>query len=196
MIRAAAIVVVFLTVTSLSWAQAAVTQQAASRPQPQDVFRQFLQQLVAYSPDPCGPPYDNENNWHTSDIESRLFDAAQSVVADALNDSTVARVPKDRASTSLKRLEEESTRINAEWPEENRFRFEVLDIDPVLVVRMGIRSHERFFVFGIFEGATGKARGMWSEIGSDEEGFASPEAPRSYLSLFALHRGPSGMRGS
>jgi hypothetical protein len=192
MIRAAAIVVVFLMVTSLGWAQATATQQSASRPQPQDVFRQFLQELAAYSPDPCGPPYGNENNWHTSDIESRLFDAAQNIVADALNDSTVARAPKDRASTALKWLEDESARLNAEWPGENRFRFEVLDIDPALVVRMGIRSHERFFVFGIFEGATGKAHAMWSEIGSDEEGLANPEVPRSYLSLFALHRGPSG----
>jgi hypothetical protein len=123
MIRAAAIVVAFLMVTSLGWAQATVTQQSASRPQPQDLFRQFLQELVAYSPDPCGPPYGNENHWHTSDIESRLFDAAKNIVADALNDSAAARAPKDSASAALKRLEDESARINAEWPEENRFHF-------------------------------------------------------------------------
>ena len=179
-------------VASSGWAQAAVTQQTASRPQPQDVFRQSLQELAAYSPDPCGPPYGNENNWHTSDIESRLFDAAQNIVADALNDSTAARAPKDRASAALKRLEDESARINAGWPEENRFHFELLEVAPALVVKMGVRSHERFFVFGIFEGATGKAHAMWSEIGSDEEGLAYPEVARSYLSLFPLHRGPSG----
>jgi hypothetical protein len=192
MIRAAAIVVVFLSVASSGWAQAAATQQTASRPQPQDVFRQSLQELVAYSPDPCGPPYGNENNWHTSAIESRLFDAAQSIVANALNDSTAARAPNDRATTALKRLEDESARINTGWPEENRFHFEVLDVAPALVVEMGVRSHERYFVFGIFEGATGKAHGMWSEVGSDEEGLADPEAPRLTLSLFPLHRGPSG----
>ena len=192
MIRAAAIVVVFLMVASSGSAQASVTQQAASRPQPQDVFRQSLRELVAYSPDPCGPPYGNENNWHTSDIESRLFDAAQNIVADALNDSTAARAPKDRASAALKRLEDESARINAGWPEENHFHFELLDVAPALVVKMGVRSHERFFVFGIFEGATGKAHAMWSEIGSDEEGLTYPEVARSYLSLFPLYRGPSG----
>jgi hypothetical protein len=156
------------------------------------VFRQSLQELVAYSPDPCGPPYDNENNWHTSAIESRLFDAAQDIVADALNDGAAARAPKDRASAALKALEDESARINTGWPEENRFHFELLEIAPALVVKMGVRSHERFFVFGIFEGATGKAHAMWDEIGSDEEGLAEPEAARSTLSLFALHRGPSG----
>jgi len=192
MIRAAAIVVVFLMVVSSGWAQATATQQAASRPQRRDVFRQSLQELVAYSPDPCDPPHGNENGWHTSAIESRLFDAAQNVVADALNDSAAAPAPKDRASAALKRLEDESARINTGWPEENRFHFELLDVAPALVVKMGVRSHERFFVFGIFEGVHGKTDATWSEIGSDEEGLADTEVARSGLSLFALHRGPSG----
>ena len=192
MIRAAAVVVVLLMVASSGWAQAAAKQQAASRPEPQGVFRQSLWELVAYSPDPCGPPYGNEDNWHTSAIESRLFDAAQGIVADALNDSAVAQAPKDRASAALKRLAGESARINAGWPEENRFHFELLDIGPALVAKMGVRSHERFFVFGIFEGVRGEAHATWSEIGSDEEGLADPEVARSTLSLFALHRGPSG----
>jgi hypothetical protein len=188
MIRAAGIVVVFLIVASPGVAQG----QAAESAQRQDAFRQSLQELVAYSPDPCGPPFGRETDWHTSAIESRLFDAAQGIVADALNDSTTARAPKDRASAALNQLEDDSARINAGWPEENRFRFEVLDIAPALVVRMGIRSHERFFVFGIFEGARGKADATWSEVGSDEEGLAEPEVARSTLRLFALHRGPSG----
>jgi hypothetical protein len=192
MIRAAAIVVVFFMVPSSGWAQASVTQQTASRPQRQDVFRMSLQELVAYSPDPCDSPHGSENNWSTSVIESRLFDAAEGIVTDALNDSIAARAPKDRASAALKRLEDESARINTGWPEESRFRFEVLDIAPALVVKMGVRSHERFFVFGIFEGQPGKAHATWSEIGSDEEGLAEPEVARSTLSLFALHRGASG----
>jgi hypothetical protein len=192
MIRASAIVVVFLMVAPSGWAQAAVTQQAASRPQRQDVFRQSLQELVAYSPDPCDPLNNNENNWHTSAIESRLFDAAAGIVADALNDSTTVRGTKDRASAALNRLKDESARINTEWPEENRFHFELLDLAPILVVKMGIRSHEKFFVFGSFEGIPGKANATWSDIGSDEEGLVYPEVARSRLSLFPLHRGPSG----
>ena len=192
MIRSAAIVVVFLIVAPSGSAQA-VTQQSAGRPQPQDVFRQSLQNLVAYSPDPCGPPFGNEGDWHTSDIESHLFDAAQGIVADALNDSAAAQAPKDRANAALKRLEDESVRINAGWPEENRFHFELLDIAPVLVVKMGVRSHERFFVYGIsFGGVPGVVRATWRGVGSDEEGSTEPEAARSMLSLFVLHRGPSG----
>jgi hypothetical protein len=197
MIRAAATVVVLLVAASSAWAQAAVTQQAASGPQPQDVFRQSLQESVAYSPDPCDSPHGSENNWDSPAIESRLFDAAERIVADALNDSAATQVPRDRASAALKRLVEESARINAGWPEESRFRFEVLDIAPILVVRIGVRTHERFFVFGVPDfgipkGAPGKVHPTWSEVGSDEEGLADGQAPRSTLSLFALHRAPSG----
>ena len=188
MIRAAAIVVVLFIVVSPGLAQI----QTAERTPRQDVFRQCLQKLVAYSPDPCGPPFGRETDWHTSAIESRLFDAAAGIVADALNDSTATQAPKDRASGALKQLEEESARINTGWPQENRFHFELLDLAPALVVKMGVRSHEGFFVFGISEGASGKAHAKWSDIGSDEEGLADPEVPRLLLSLFALHRGPSG----
>ena len=146
MIRVAAIFVVLLMVASSGWAQAAVTQQAASKPQSQDVFRQSLQELVAYSPDPCGPPFGNENNWHTSAIESRLFDAAQGIVADALNDSAAPQAPKDRASAALKRLEDESARVNTGWPEENRFSgmllrvFDGLRMTPFEYTKAGSRA--------------------------------------------------------
>lgn len=170
----------------------AAGQETASRPQPQDAFREALQELVAYSPDPCGPPFGDENNWHTSAIESRLFGAAQNIVVDALNDDDAAPAPKERARVALKGLEDESARINGGWPEENRFHFELLDVAPALVAKMGIRSHERYFVFGIFEGSTAKGHATWREIGSDEEGLANPESPRLTLSLSPLHRGPSG----
>lgn len=190
MIRAAVLVLVFLIVASSGWAQAAVTQQAASRPQRRDLFRQSLQELVAYSPDPCGPPHNNENNWHTSAVESRLFDAAAGIVVDALNENAAAALaPHDRATTALQRLEDESVRINTGWPEDNRFHFEVLDINPALVVKMGVRTHETFFVFGIFEGTRGRANLTWSVVGEDE---SLDEVAQSAVSLFALHRGPSG----
>src|SRR5579862_5751286 len=188
MIRSAAIVVVFLMLASLGWAQAAVTQQAASEPQRPDVFRQSLQELVAYSPDPCFPPSGDESNWRAS-AESRLFDAAEGIVEDALNDAAVGQSPKDRVTATLKGLQEESARINIGWPEENRFHFELLDIAPALVVKIGVRLHERYFVFGLVEG---KKRPTWSQIGSDDEGLLDPEVPRTYLGLSALHRGPSG----
>ncbi len=192
MIRSVAIVVAFLVVASPGVAQGVVTQQAAESAQRQDTFRQSLQELVAYSPDPCGPPFGRETDWHTSTIEDRLFDAAEGIVADALNDIAAEQSPKERATAALRRLADESARINVGWPEENRFRFELLDIAPALVVRMGIRTHERFFVFAIPEVVTGKAHATWSEIGSDEEGLADHEVARSTLSLYALHRGPSG----
>jgi hypothetical protein len=58
-----------------------------------------------------------------------------------------------------------------------------------LVVKIGVRTHETFFVFGIFEGIHGRANRTWSMVGEDER---SDEVVRSAVSLFALHRGPSG----
>jgi hypothetical protein len=107
--------------------------------------------LAACSPDACGPPFGDETNWRASAIESRLVDAAQGIVADALNDSAAQQAPKDRASAALQRLEDESARINAAWPVENRFHFELLDIAPALVAKMGGRTHERFFLESLKE---------------------------------------------
>ena len=177
-------------VPSSGGAQGDVRQKAPPRPQPQDVFRQGLQELVAYSPDPCGAPDGSEKNWHTSAIESRLFDAAEGIVEDALNEKTAAaRAPHNRATTALKQLEDESSRINAAWPEDNRFHFEVLDINPVLLVKMGVRTHETFFVFGMDSIEDASANRTWSEVGEDER---LDQVARSWVSLFALHRGPSG----
>lgn len=189
MLRPVAIVFANLAVAFSGLSQPRVTQQSPSRPKPHDVFRQSLQNLASYSPDPCGPPFGEEKNWHTSAIESRLFDAAQSIVVDALNDKAAAGAPKDRATAALKRLEEQSARINAGWPKDNRFHFELLDIAPALVVKMGVRSHEGFFVFGVDQRAIGKAEETWSDVGSR---LTNAEIPRSFLNLFALHRGPSG----
>jgi hypothetical protein len=95
MIWAGAIVLVFLMVASSGRAQGDAAQKAPHRPQPQDVFRQSLQELVAYSPDPCDPPIGSETDRHSSAIESRLFDAAEGIVEEALNEkAAAARAPR------------------------------------------------------------------------------------------------------
>lgn len=190
--RTTAIVTGCLVAAWLGWAQGSAAPRAVPV-QPRDQFRQSLQDLVAYSPDPCGAPYGREDDWHSSAIESRLFQAAATIVVDALNeDAAGAQAPKDRAATALRRLADESARINTGWPQDNRFHFEVLDLRPALVVKMGVRTHERFSVFGIPEESPGKAHRAWSEVGSGSESTDVREVARSALRLFALHRGPPG----
>lgn len=138
----------------------------AQQPSAAPDFRQLLQKLADYSPDPCGPPYGREEDWHSDDAEMRLFDKTQQAITQELNAAGEgSRTPRERAEEALKKLREMSEEVNAAWPDENRFRFQILDLSPVLVVKMGIRTHETFFVFGIPEEDSGKANRLWRDVG-------------------------------
>jgi hypothetical protein len=92
---------------------------------------------------------------------------------------------------ALKKLEQLSAEINANWPEENRFHFQILDLPPALVLKTTMRSHARFFVFGVPEEISGQPNRLWQRVGSDDESFEH-ESPNSRLEIYPLHRGPSG----
>jgi hypothetical protein len=159
---------------------------------PQSEFRKLLQGMAKFSPDPCGPQQGGEQDWHSADVESRLFDLAADIVTQSLNASPASSgAPRDRASDALKKLEQMSANINAAWPDANRFRFAILDLPPALVVKVGMRSHEGFFVLGIPQEASGKPNRIWRIVGRDEESLQH-DSPRSRLELYSLHRGPSG----
>jgi hypothetical protein len=155
-------------------------------------FRQILQKLADFSPDPCGPPYGEEKNWHSADVEYPLFRKAEDIVTQELNASPAGPgSPRQRAKEVLNRLERMSVDINASWPKENRFHFQLLDLSPALVIKVTARTHARFFVFGIPDENSGKPNRLWQSVGEDEESIES-NGPQSYLDLYPLHRGPSG----
>jgi len=162
-------------------------QEQRSDPPPD--FRQLLQKLAAYKPDPCGPPYgENEDS---TDVESRLLLQAADIVTQGLNATAAPGSPRDRAAEALEKLERMSAEINAAWPEENRLHFQILDLPPALVVKMTLRTHGDFFVFGIPEEDSGKPNRLWKEVGSDDE-FLKHDLFHPLLDLYPLHRGPSG----
>ena len=147
--------------------------------------------MAEFSPDPCGPPYGDEKNWHTADVEERLFAQAAQSITTSLNASPFgSESALDRAAATLTKMEQMSAEINAAWPTENRFHFQILDVRPALVVKMSIRTHETFFAFGVPEDSA-KSNVPWQEIGSSDE---SREfvVPPSQLDLYPLHRGSSG----
>ncbi|MGO9542347.1 MAG: hypothetical protein ACLPLR_17965 [Terriglobales bacterium] len=153
-------------------------------------FRQLLQKMAAYKPDPCDPPFGG--NEDSTDVESRLFQQAADIVTQGLNAIAAGPMPaRDRATETMKTLERMSTEINAAWPEENRFHFQVLDLKPALVVKMSLRTHGKFFVFGIPEEDSGKTNRLWKEVGSDEKSLKDDPFP-SPVDLYPLHRSPSG----
>jgi hypothetical protein len=154
--------------------------------------RQLLQKLADFSPDPCGPPYGREENLHSIDLESALFDQVADIVTQGLNETPASPAPpRDRVAEALKRLERMSAEINAAWPDENRFHFQILDLPPALVVKMTVSTHGRFFVFGIPEEDSGKSNRMWRRVGSDNES-VEQEVLHSHVDLYPLHRGTSG----
>ena len=124
--------------------------------------------------------------WHS------LFEQASEIVVEELNaPSSVTMAPRDRAEEALKALEAMSSEIDASWPNENRFHFHVFDLQPVLVVKMSIRTHDRFFVFSTHEESRQEHKQAWQEVGSDEEPLHSLTFGKS-LDFYPLHRGPSG----
>lgn len=124
-------------------------------------FRQILQKVAEYKPDPCGPPYgENEDS---TDVDSKLFRQAAEFVIQALN-ATGPGSPRDRATGAVKKLEGMSAEINASWPEENRLHFQIFDLPPALVVKMAVRTHETFLVFGIPDEDSGKPNRFWKRL--------------------------------
>jgi len=151
-------------------------------------FRQLLQEMADYSPDPCGPPYGEEKDWHSADVEMRLFDKAATFVTQELSAGIAgAGSPRDRAAEALKRLERMSAEINSAWPGEHRFHFEILDLLPALGVKMTIRTHATVFVLGVPQEDSGSRN--WHDLGSGGDEY---NAPQSFMDLRPLHRGPSG----
>jgi hypothetical protein len=172
----------------LEQSSCAPVQQSNSAPD----FRQLLRKLADFSPDPCGPPYGREQDWHSAGVEAPLFEQAADIVTQGLNASPASPgLPRDRAAEALKKLEQMSGEINAAWPEESRFHFQILDLPPALVVKMTVRTHGRFFVFGIPEKDPGKSNRPWRRVGLDDES-DEHDVPQSRLDLYPLHRGTSG----
>jgi hypothetical protein len=171
---------------------ACAAQQSTSTPKQPDSsaeFRQVLQMLAPSAPDPCSASPGKEEDWRASDAALAVFTKAAEIVTQALN-ATSSDAPEKRATAALKTLEQASAAVNSAWPEENRFRFQTLEVSPLLLVKMSVRAHETFYVFGIPEEESGKPNRLWREVGSDEI-TADRDGPRARLNLFPLHRGPS-----
>jgi hypothetical protein len=114
-------------------------------------------------------------------------------VTQALNvNPSAPESPKERATESLEALRKMSAEVNASWPEEYRFQFEILDLSPALVLEVTIRTHGRYFVFAVpAEDDSGKPNQAWRMVGSDDES-DDKEVPQLILHLYPLHRGAGG----
>ena len=153
-------------------------------------FRQLLQKLAHADADPCQAPGDEKED--TSSTEYHLLQQVQDEITRELNAAeTRSSSPAERATVALKKLERLSAEINAVWPEENRFHFEVLDLPPMLVVKISIRTHSSYIAFGIPAGNSKEPNHQWQKIGFEGESLGHEILPTS-LNLYPLERSPSG----
>lgn len=151
----------------------------------------LLQKIASAPPDTCGVP--PTASLDSDDVELSIVRATSDLALQALNAADPEpSASRDRAATVLQKIEQLSTELNASWPKESRFRFQILDIAPALVIRAGIGTHEEYVVFGIPEmDGFGKANRLWREVGEDNLELEHP-VPRNWIELYPLHRGPSG----
>lgn len=153
-------------------------------------FRQLLQKLANADADPCQAPGDEKED--TGNTEFYLLQQAQDEITRELNAAeTRSSSPAERATVALKKLERLSAEINAAWPDENRFHFEVLDVQLIVVVKITIRTHSSYIAFGIPAGNSKEPSQQWQEIGSEGESLGHEILPTS-LNLYPLQRSPSG----
>jgi hypothetical protein len=180
------IALIFLSASTSVYCLSQQTLPARSSESAQDT-RDLLLKIGKFSPDPCGPPYEIDQD--TSHLEASIFDKVTESVIQALNTSSGAPVaPRKRAEEALARLERISAETDLSWPPETRLQLQILDILPALVLKATIRTDARFFVFGIPEEDSGKPNRLWRLIGSDEESVV----PRLDLELYPLRQSPGG----
>jgi len=186
--RLTAVKVLALITIALS----AAVQCPCAPQQPKDVerdIRPLLTKLAKFSEDPC---QENPTDEVPDKIASDLFYTTTDIVLQEMNTSPASQeIARRRAEEALKRIERMSAEINAAWPEQNRFHFQVLNLPPALIIKMEARTLGGFFVFGIPEEDSGKPNRLWHEVDSDYE-FSNDAVPETSLDLYALHRGPSG----
>jgi hypothetical protein len=168
----------------------------ASKDPVQD-FKLQLQKIAAEPSDSCTPPsgkvedLDKRLGENEKIVSSVFGDAADALVAE-LNATPAGPKPIiDRATAAMKTLEQQSAEINAGWPDESRFHYQILDIPPALVLKVTFRARARFFVFGVPEDNKWNPDKLWRQVGCDEESVDHPVS-FSRLDVYPLHRGPSG----
>lgn len=182
---------IFLALT-LAGSLYAYATQKTSRPDFAARFQGLAQELSGIAPfEECTDP----SAFQSKSIygrEDKLFEAASGVVLDALDSHPSD--PVQAVTEALERLRRLSQKSEMAWDPATRFRYQVLNIAPALVVKFAVRTQETYatYIHGpaldALPGASGK--GWHAEAMGEPEwkGHSSFE----HLHVYALHRGPSG----
>jgi hypothetical protein len=165
------------------------TVRAQQPRQPTPSLEDLLLSLSTAPADAC----EGEGNFEY--VENQLFDQAEQAVAQSLNavsnPGTTPQTPRERAVEALEKPARLSAKINAGWPEENRFQYEVVDVSPGLVMKMIIRSRATFSFFALTQiGPSDHQTFRWQDNSFDPRRSNNMGGSQS-ISVFPLHRGPA-----
>jgi hypothetical protein len=159
---------------------------------PADKISQLLEKLANAPSDTCMGPWSP--NLDPDQSERSLLEEASNLVLRQLNlGGPELAAASEHATEALDKIKAQSGSINATWPQGSRFHYELLNIPPALVLKVGIGTHERYFVFGVPpKDDTGKPNRQWQRVGEDDLELERP-VPRNWIDVYPLHRGPSGI---
>jgi len=129
-----------LSVFLLSMAFLTATTRSFCSPNPEnpsDKISQLLWQLASAPPDTCGGPWSP--NLDADQFEQSILEETAKVTLERLNRSgPELNAASNRVTEALNQIKAQSEKVNAAWPEESRFRFELLPIRLALVLKVGI----------------------------------------------------------
>src|SRR5579884_2538342 len=111
---------------------------------------------------------------------------AAETILDALNSESGE--PASITNKALRNLNKIVDSATGSWPKENQFRYKTLDLSPLIVVKLGIRSRETFRAFGL-PLVNGPEKRQWVFVNYTDIRSSFPYCDDS-LELFPLRRGP------
>src|SRR5580698_7694509 len=106
--------------------ESAVQSHCSPPPEdPADKISQLLQQLTSAPPDTCEPPGAAKPD--PDQIERSILEEVSNLVLQQLNlGGSEPAAASENATEALGKIKTQSGGINATWPEENRFHYELL----------------------------------------------------------------------
>jgi hypothetical protein len=186
------IAVVSVCVVCAQWTNRLRAQSLTERDAPKASFEMLVERIASASPDWCQGPLDDNGS-----SEAVILRRAAEEVLDRVNDGLPAADASSedravvRAREALDKLKQASARINASWPEESRFRGEVVVVvSPLLLVNATFRNRWALYVLGASGlDDRGTSSGRWRIVESPGERVV----PRLTVSLevFSVYRPPS-----
>lgn len=149
-------------------------------------FTALMQKLIGNLPDDCSGPSDTVKTDVGLNTERQMFDLLSGAVLDALN-----KAPNGSAGETVQAALAPFQRIGTQFAvsrsADQRLRYELLPVQPLLVLKLAIWNQGTFVVYAPAP-VSASLLNRWEIAQSDGTGDAAFEK----LEMFPLWRGPSG----